>query len=298
MLLASHDFDLTVLEAATCTALKQITENLKQLYPSTTSITGPGRTKEFALVCGGWIRDKLKKLKPNDFDLVIHSDLLQRFVERLPTSLQSLELAGHTIKATITRDMQLTRGACSGLKLIAIEVKLFAKNLVEAGKELEELSVEIRELGKRMTMVEDCKTRDFTVNSLYFGPSEREIFDLVGGIEHVEKQVLSCVESAELTFNKDFRRYIRAVRFQVEKGYRPDAEIEKRIEKYCYRDMHSYHRINEFVPEYIKVLQNDEFHVDALCELLNRKMILRLKVLKPNIPALIQQGTLLSSSQA
>jgi tRNA nucleotidyltransferase/poly(A) polymerase len=157
--------------------------------------------------------------------------------------------------------------------------------------------VEIRQLEKHTSIVEDCKTRDFTVNGLYFGPSEHEVFDLVGGIEHVEKNILSCIESPELTFSKDFRRYIRAIRFQVEKGYTLDEGIQSRIQQHSHSDMHYYKKIFEFAPEFEKILLADDFFVQSLCELIKRGMVLHLQTLKQETPKLVQLGKLCSSSQ-
>ena len=76
------------------------------------------------------------------------------------------------------------------------------------------------------TFKDDLLRRDFTINALAREVGSDEIIDIVGGIDDIKFRRLRCVGSASDRFEEDSLRIIRAIRFIVTKGFRPDKEIE------------------------------------------------------------------------
>ena len=62
------------------------------------------------------------------------------------------------------------------------------------------------------TIDADMKTRDFTVNAIYYDPLTQEIIDKCGGINHIAAKELHVVTNLNTTF-KDETRLLRALRF-------------------------------------------------------------------------------------
>lgn len=63
------------------------------------------------------------------------------------------------------------------------------------------------------SLLDDSCRRDFTINALYFDPVETKIHDLHGGLEHLQKRVLSCVGQPRQRLYEDSLRIVRMFRF-------------------------------------------------------------------------------------
>ncbi len=64
----------------------------------------------------------------------------------------------------------------------------------------------------------DAVRRDFTVNALYLDVGRREVFDPCGGLLDLEARSLRCIGDAELRFDEDPLRLLRAIRFAARCG--------------------------------------------------------------------------------
>ena len=63
------------------------------------------------------------------------------------------------------------------------------------------------------TFDEDAYRRDFTINGMYYHPEKKEIIDIVGGKQDLERGIIRTIGSPEARFEEDKLRLLRAVRF-------------------------------------------------------------------------------------
>ncbi|KXK09833.1 MAG: CCA-adding enzyme [Microgenomates bacterium OLB23] len=103
------------------------------------------------------------------------------------------------------------------------------------------------------TLEEDVQRRDFTINAL--ATDGKEIFDYVGGIQDLEKQLVRAVGDARKRFEEDALRLMRAIRFATQLGFFIEDSTRKAIEQHAHRITHiSGERIRD---EFFKILESD-----------------------------------------
>jgi poly(A) polymerase len=66
---------------------------------------------------------------------------------------------------------------------------------------------------------QDVRRRDFTINGLLLDPVNHQIFDYVGGKADIEARLIRAIGDAELRFEEDKLRMLRAVRFAARFDY-------------------------------------------------------------------------------
>lgn len=80
------------------------------------------------------------------------------------------------------------------------------------------------------TIQEDSQRRDFTINALYFD-NKNKIYDFYGGIQDLKEKQLKTIKPAELSFQEDPLRMLRALRFQAVYHFNLSPEIQEAITK-------------------------------------------------------------------
>jgi poly(A) polymerase len=75
------------------------------------------------------------------------------------------------------------------------------------------------------TPFEDAKSRDFTVNGLFYDPVAERVIDHVGGTEDVKRRILRTIGDADKRLREDPVRLLRAVKFAARLGFQIDAPI-------------------------------------------------------------------------
>ncbi len=117
-----------------------------------------------------------------DIDLIVpssclnylHSNIKSKFIQRHG------EKKGRKIKETV---QVLTRGKCIGMNLIQLE--MCYKETDQSGTEhLVSYDLDLRPLASEETLVDDPKSRDFTINAAYYDPINDEVFDLLTVASH------------------------------------------------------------------------------------------------------------------
>ena len=73
---------------------------------------------------------------------------------------------------------------------------------------------------------DDIRTRDFTINALLQDIETEKIIDFVGGVEDIQRRVITCVGHPKDRFGEDYLRILRAIRFAVTKGFSIGGEIQ------------------------------------------------------------------------
>jgi poly(A) polymerase len=173
---------------------------------------------------GGSVRDCLRGVEPEEFDIVTSATPDQ-------------------VRLLFSRTVPI--GESFGVMLV-----------VEGGRTYEVATFRTEGAyrdGRRPSRVEyaalaeeDVQRRDFTVNGLLMDPETFRILDYVGGIGDLERKIIRTIGNAEARFAEDHLRMLRAVRFaanlsfDIEEGalaaIRKNAEAIKRISAERIRD--------------------------------------------------------------
>ncbi|MFH0740043.1 MAG: HD domain-containing protein [bacterium] len=153
-----------------------------------------------AYIVGGCVRDLLREIKPNDWDLTTNAK---------PEEIQEVfELAGFKTfyENSFGTVSVLTGSKNESLKEIEItpfrtESKYSDKRHPDAVKFVD-------------TLEQDLARRDFTINALAID-LKLKIIDLFDGQEDLKNKTIKAVGKAEERFQEDALRMMRAVRFAV-----------------------------------------------------------------------------------
>jgi len=80
------------------------------------------------------------------------------------------------------------------------------------------------------TIIDDCKRRDFTINSIAFDLKENKIIDPFNGISDLNNKIIRM--NSQTSFCDDPLRIIRAFRFSLNLFFKIDNKTSKLISKY------------------------------------------------------------------
>jgi poly(A) polymerase len=156
---------------------------------------------------GGCVRDELLQRTPKDYDVA--------------TSARPEQ-----VRALFGERRTLAIGAAFGVIAVVgpkgagtVEVTTFRRD------------AEYRD-GRRPDAVEftdaeeDARRRDFTMNALFFDPTENRVIDYVGGREDIQRRLVRAVGDAAARFNEDKLRMMRAVRMTAVFGFELEAATQ------------------------------------------------------------------------
>jgi putative nucleotidyltransferase with HDIG domain len=130
----------------------------------------------------------------------------------------------------------------------------------------------------------DIKRRDLTINALFYDIGREEIVDLVGGLEDLKKKLVKTVGQAELRFDEDPLRKLRALRFNAALGGTMHADTYAALKKNPSLKGVSSERIrDEFVKSIVKAKSPKKYM--ELCDKLGftKQILPGLKVSKPYV---------------
>ncbi len=159
-----------------------------------------------AFFVGGAVRDYLRGVTPDDYDIV--------------TSARPQQVTGLFERTTGI-------GAKFGVTAVIVgghpyEVATFRSD-------------EAYEDGRRPSQIhyataeEDVLRRDFTVNGLLMDPESGEIIDYVNGRKDIEKKIIRTIGDPSVRFSEDYLRMLRAVRFAANLDFSLDQETKDEI---------------------------------------------------------------------
>ena len=158
--------------------------------------------KHTAYLVGGGVRDLLMGLRPKDYDISTSA---------LPDEIKRL-----------FRRQCILIGRRFRLAHIRFGEKVFEVSTFRAGDpNNSSLIVHDNHWG---TEDEDVLRRDFTMNALFYNPTEETILDYVGGVEDVRRGLLKTIGDPETRFKQDPVRMIRMLKFQARFGFRCDEK--------------------------------------------------------------------------
>jgi poly(A) polymerase len=154
-----------------------------------------------AFLVGGCVRDLIRGVTPQDFDIVTAARPEQ-------------------VRTLFARTVPV--GARFGVVLV-----------IEGGRPYEVATFRVEtgyDDGRRPSRVafataeEDVRRRDFTVNGLFMDPETGRIIDYVDGRRDIERRLIRTIGDPKERFAEDHLRMLRAIRFTAMLGFTIDPE--------------------------------------------------------------------------
>lgn len=165
------------------------------------------------LVVGGSVRDLLVRKTPKDFDIA--TDATPNDIRKL---FRNARIIGRRFKLAhilYSRDI--------------IEVATFrGGSTSDAEQTINDHGMLIRD-NVFGTLEEDAWRRDFTINALYYRPSDAAIIDFTGGYEDIQQQQIRMIGTPHERYQEDPVRMLRAIRFAAKLNFSLSLDTEAPI---------------------------------------------------------------------
>ncbi len=155
-----------------------------------------------AYLVGGGIRDLLLRKHPKDFDVATSAKPMevQKLFKRSRLIGRRFQIVHVRIGAEII-EVTTFRGSTSNNKLRRTNASgMLVRDNVFGSVE------------------DDAVRRDFTMNALYYDPSNHEVLDFVGGYDDLEDGIVRIIGDPETRYREDPVRMLRAIRFTGKLG--------------------------------------------------------------------------------
>ena len=173
------------------------------------------RSGHEAYLVGGGIRDLLLGKNPKDFDVATNAK---------PAEIQKLFRKSRIIG----RRFQIVH-VRMGPEII--EVTTFRGSAENSHKRQANASGMLVRDNVFGSVEDDAVRRDFTMNALYYNPSNNEVIDFVGGYDDLEDGVIRIIGDPETRYREDPVRMLRAVRFIGKLGLELESETAEPIQR-------------------------------------------------------------------
>ncbi|MGI1680058.1 MAG: polynucleotide adenylyltransferase PcnB [Cellvibrionaceae bacterium] len=158
-----------------------------------------------AYLVGGGVRDLLVGGKPKDFDIATNATPEQ--VKRLFRNARIIGRRFRIVHVRMGREI--------------IEVTTFRSHH-EKGNDKQAASSEKGMLIRDNVYGDihsDAIRRDFTMNALYYSPSQEAITDFTSGVSDIEQQLVRMIGDPDTRYQEDPVRTLRAVRLAAKLGF-------------------------------------------------------------------------------
>jgi poly(A) polymerase len=172
-----------------------------------------------AFIVGGAVRDLLLNLEPKDFDVATNAT-----PEEVRTIFRRSRIIG--------RRFQLVHVMCGS---VTVEVSTFRgplpTNTNSEIKTIKHTDQHGRLLRDNVfgSQEEDAIRRDFTINALFYDPSNEDIFDFLKGYNDIKEKRLRIIGSPERRYREDPVRMLRAVRLAAKLNMQLDPATAEPI---------------------------------------------------------------------
>jgi len=193
----------------------------EELFTLLQSSINSKNKRTIARVAGGWVRDKLLGKQSHDIDIALDDQNGEEFAAGVNDYLLSLGQETRTIAIIQANPDQSKHLQTATLRVLGLDI-----DCVNLRSETYADDSRIPEI-RCGTPYEDATRRDFTINSLFYNISTREIEDLTGlGINDLRNGLIRTPLSPFITFKDDPLRILRAIRFASRYSFQLDNEIE------------------------------------------------------------------------
>ncbi len=188
-----------------------------------------------AYVVGGAVRDLLLGARPKDFDVA--TDALPEDVHRLfrrsrligrRFRLAHVMFGGETVEVSTFR---AGNAEDAGADEAEPEAPVDARGRARArepARSTDQLGRVLRD-NVYGTREQDAARRDFTINALYYDPSNETILDFHHGLRDLKKKSVRMIGEPRTRYREDPVRMLRAVRFAAKFGFTIDARTRAPI---------------------------------------------------------------------
>lgn len=215
-----------------------------------------------AYLAGGCVRDHLLGISSEDHDIATNA---------LPNEIVGLF------------DKTVTVGAQFGIVMVILEHESF--EVATFRKDGHYLDGRRPSSFERSTPQEDALRRDFTINGMFYDPTEGKVIDYVGGLDDLDRQCLRTIGDPEERFLEDRLRMLRAIRFAHRLGFRVDHDLRKALVKLA-DQLFPAVSIERVVQEFEKMAKHDSFP-EACRDMFDTGL---LKTIFPHLKDLQPQG--------
>lgn len=183
---------------------------------------------------GGKVRDELLGLESKDVDYVaVPSDELIGMIE---TAEEMFDVLEEHLKNEKFELFLVTRN-CYTIRARFPQGHVYSgvADFVMARKEVGYIPGTRTPIIKPGTLYDDLERRDFTLNALA-KKEDGTIIDYFNGEKHLRLGVLRTPLDAEITFNDDPLRILRALRFCITKSFYIESKMDEIIRNYDYEN--------------------------------------------------------------
>jgi tRNA nucleotidyltransferase/poly(A) polymerase len=171
--------------------------------------------KDIFLV-GGAVRDFIQDKEPKDWDLVTNA---------LPEESKEI-LKGFKLSDEQGKNFGVLRLYTKD-EPEGYEIASYRKDIA-SGRDTKGDDQKV-EMGKHITIFDDCLRRDLTMNALFYDIKNKEIVDIVGGFDDIRNGIVRAVGDPLQRFVEDRLRICRIFRFTARTGGSIDANTAKAI---------------------------------------------------------------------
>ena len=173
-----------------------------------------------ACIVGGAVRDLLLGIAPKDFDVATDArpEQVKPLFRRAFIIGRRFRLV-HVMMGSETVEVSTYRAASPD---VPVDEQL-ARHLDPAGRVLRDNIFGSQE--------EDARRRDFTINALFYDPSNDELIDYHGGLADLKKRMLRMIGDPETRYREDPVRMLRAVRLAGKLGLSIDPATRAPIRR-------------------------------------------------------------------
>ena len=201
------------------------------------------KNKRELYVVGGAVRDALLGQKPKDFDLA--TDAKPEEVVKILKSggVETIGEVGQAFGVVIAKTPDFPEG---------MEIATFRED-IGSGRRPDAV--------KFSTIDKDVLRRDLTINALFYDIDRGEVVDLVGGVADIMSNTIRTVGQAQLRFDEDRLRVLRALRFAGRTGSKLEKDTAAAIQADNNLDGVSAERIRD---EFKKSIESAKKVVDYL----------------------------------
>ena len=192
-------------------------------------------------VVGGFVRDLLLKNERNDLDFVVN---LPQGGVALATYLYKKRLCSRPV---IYKRFGTAMVQMKGHKIEFVMTRCEAYQDKSRHPEVDFASLK-----------DDAFRRDFTINSLYYNISNKEVLDVTGaGLTDLKNKIIRSTSDPELIFKEDPLRILRAVRFAGRLNFSIETKTLQGI--ITWRDHLQYISVERIKDEFVNMILSRGF---------------------------------------
>ena len=171
--------------------------------------------KDIFLV-GGAVRDFIQGIEPKDYDLVTNAlpDESKEILKDFNVSDEQGKNFG--VLRVYTKD-----------EPEGYEIASYRRD-ISGGRDTKGDDQKV-EMGSDVTIEDDCNRRDLTMNALFYDIKNKQIVDLVGGVDDIKNGIVRAVGDASQRFIEDRLRICRIFRFAARTGGEIDSKTAQSI---------------------------------------------------------------------